>query len=76
MPTAPLTRAGRANSERTEAVTRLSEQADPVPDGVWEEVARQYDEPALAALIIAIANINVWNRLDVATRQVAGSAAT
>ncbi|MGZ3510235.1 MAG: carboxymuconolactone decarboxylase family protein, partial [Vulcanimicrobiaceae bacterium] len=31
------------------------------------------DEPALAALIIAIAAINVWNRLNVTTRQVAGS---
>jgi len=35
--------------------------------------ARQYAEPALAALIIAIANINVWNRLNAATRQVVGS---
>jgi alkylhydroperoxidase family enzyme len=42
-----------------------------VPDALWEEAARHYDEPALAALILAIANINVWNRLNVATRQVA-----
>jgi alkylhydroperoxidase family enzyme len=39
---------------------------------LWDEVARHYDEPALAALIIAIANINVWNRINVTTRQVAG----
>jgi alkylhydroperoxidase family enzyme len=32
------------------------------------------DESVLAALIIAIANINVWNRLNVTPRQVAGSA--
>ena len=51
---------------------RLSDRADPVPDEIWEEAARHYDEPALAALIIAIATINVWNRLNVATRQVAG----
>jgi len=28
---------------------------------------------ALAALVIAIANINVWNRLNIATRQIAGA---
>jgi len=56
----------------TEAVTRLSDRADPVPDVIWEEAARYYDEPALAALILSIALINVWNRLNVTTRQVAG----
>lgn len=40
---------------------------------VWENAARHYDEPSLAALVLAIANINLWNRLNVATRQVAGS---
>ena len=44
-----------------------------MPDAIWEEAARHYDEPALAALILAIATINVWNRLNVATRQVVGS---
>jgi alkylhydroperoxidase family enzyme len=45
-----------------------------VPDELWNEVTRHYDERALSALLLAIANINVWNRLNVATRQVAGSA--
>jgi AhpD family alkylhydroperoxidase len=67
-----FTDAERAALALTEAVTRLSDRADPVPDAIWEEAARHYDEPALAALIIAIATINVWNRLNVATRQVAG----
>jgi hypothetical protein len=44
----------------------------PVPDEIWMEAARHYDEPALAALMISISLINVWNRLNVATRQVAG----
>jgi alkylhydroperoxidase family enzyme len=35
----------------------------------------QYDERALAAILLAIANINVWNRLNVATRQPAGASA-
>src|SRR6266542_6777255 len=67
-----FTDAERAALALTEAVTRLSDRSDPVPDEIWKEAARHYDEPALASLIIAIANINVWNRLNVATRQVAG----
>jgi alkylhydroperoxidase family enzyme len=43
-----------------------------VPDQIWLEAARHYDEQELAALVIAIANINVWNRLSVTTKQVAG----
>jgi AhpD family alkylhydroperoxidase len=64
--------AERAALALTEAVTRLSDRSDPVPDDVWNEAARHYDETALAALVLAIASINVWNRLNVATRQVAG----
>lgn len=30
-----------------------------MPDEIWRDAARHYDEPALAALVIAIANINV-----------------
>ena len=67
-----FTDAERAVLALTEAVTRISDREDPVPDEIWKEVARHYDERALAALLIAIANINVWNRLNVATRQVAG----
>jgi len=47
---------------------------DAVPDEVWAQAARHYDERALAALVIAIATINVWNRFNAAVRQVAGSA--
>lgn len=55
-----------------EATTRISDRANPVPDEIWAEAARHYDEKALAALIIAIANINAWNRLNVTVRQVVG----
>jgi AhpD family alkylhydroperoxidase len=68
-----FTDAERAALALTEAVTRLSDRPDPVPDDVWKEAARHYDEPGLAALLLSIASINVWNRLNVATRQVAGS---
>jgi AhpD family alkylhydroperoxidase len=67
-----FTDAERAALALTEAVTRLSDRADPVPDDIWDEAARHYDEQALAALIVSIASINVWNRLNVTTRQVAG----
>jgi AhpD family alkylhydroperoxidase len=65
--------AERAALALTEAITRISDRADPVPDEIWKEAARHYNERALAALILSIATINVWNRLNVATRQVAGS---
>src|SRR5262249_48788514 len=64
--------AERAALALTEAVTRLSDRADPVPDDVWEEATRHYDEKALAMLVISIALINFWNRLNVPTRQLAG----
>ncbi len=67
-----FTDAERAALALAEALTRLSDRADPVPDAIWNEAARHYDEPALAALIISIATINVWNRFNVAVRQVAG----
>ncbi len=67
-----------SEAERTalalaEAVTRLSDRTDPVPDEVWDEATRNYDEPALAALILSIATTNLFNRLNVTTRQVAGA---
>jgi AhpD family alkylhydroperoxidase len=68
-----FTDAERAALALTEAATRISDSADPVPDEIWNEAARHYDEQALASLVLAIASINVWNRLNVATRQVAGA---
>ena len=68
-----FTDAERAALALTEAVTRLSDRPDPVPDEIWDEAARHYDERGLAALILMIATTNVFNRLNVATRQVAGT---
>jgi AhpD family alkylhydroperoxidase len=65
--------AERAALALTEALTRISDQPDPVPDAVWDEAARHYDEAALGALVLSISLINVWNRLNVATRQVSGT---
>jgi alkylhydroperoxidase family enzyme len=55
-------------------VTRLSDKDDAVPDAIWDEAARHYDEAALASLLLTISTINVWNRLNVATRQIPGQA--
>ena len=67
-----FTEAERAALALAEAVTRLSDGPDPVPDDIWNEAARHYDERSLAGLLLAIATVNVWNRLNVATHQVAG----
>ena len=64
--------AERAALALTESVTRLSDRTDPVPDEVWDEAARYFDQPTLSALVLSIAMTNVWNRLNVTTRQVAG----
>ena len=64
--------AERAALALTEAATRLADRCDPVPDDVWEEAARHYSEPQLAALVVAIAGINAYNRLNAATRQITG----
>ena len=68
-----FTDAERAALALTEAVTRIADQADPVPNAVWDEAAKHYDKQALAALIVSIALINVWNRLNASVRQVAGA---
>jgi AhpD family alkylhydroperoxidase len=64
--------AERAALALTEAATRLADRPDPVPDSVWEEAARHYDESQLAALVLAIAGINAWNRINATTRQITG----
>jgi alkylhydroperoxidase family enzyme len=54
-------------------VTRLADRADPVPDDIWEEATRHFEEKSLAALIVSISLINVWNRLNASVKQVAGA---
>jgi AhpD family alkylhydroperoxidase len=68
-----FTDAERAALALTEAITRLADRPDPVPDEIWDEAARHYDEQGLAALLLSIATTNVYNRLNVPTRQIAGA---
>ena len=65
--------AERAALALAEATTRLSDRADAVPDDIWDEAARHYDEKGLAALVVQIALINAFNRLNAATRQPVGA---
>ena len=67
-----FTDAERAALALAEAVTRLADRADPVPDEIWEEATRHFDEQGLAAIILMIATTNLFNRLNATTRQVAG----
>jgi alkylhydroperoxidase family enzyme len=67
------TDAERAALALAESATRLSDRPDPVPDEVWDEAARHYDEQQLAAIILMIATTNLFNRLNATTRQVAGA---
>jgi AhpD family alkylhydroperoxidase len=66
------TDAERAALALTEALTRTSDRADAVPDDIWNEAARHFAEPILAAIVLSIATINLWNRLNIGTRQITG----
>ncbi|MBN9603950.1 MAG: carboxymuconolactone decarboxylase family protein [Afipia felis] len=67
-----FTAAERAALALTEAMTRLSDRDDPVPDKIWDELIRHYNETDIVSLLLTIATINVWNRLNIATKQQAG----
>ena len=60
-------------TDRERAALRLTEQVtiltDGVADEVWDAAAAVYSEQELAELLMAIAAINTWNRLAIATRQ-------
>jgi AhpD family alkylhydroperoxidase len=68
-----FTDAERAALALAEAVTRLSDRSDPVPDEIWAQAARHYTEPELAALVLWIGTANLFNRLNATTKQVAGA---
>ncbi|MCX3058362.1 carboxymuconolactone decarboxylase family protein [Streptomyces beihaiensis] len=68
-----FTDAERAALELTEQSTRIADAAGGVPDDVWANAAKHYDEEQLAALVSLIALINTYNRVNVITQQPAGS---
>jgi AhpD family alkylhydroperoxidase len=68
-----FTDAERAALALTEAMTRLSDRADPVPDDIWNEARTHFEDRALSALQLHVALTNLFNRLNVSTRQPAGA---
>lgn len=60
--------AERAALALAEAITRIADQADPVPDTIWNEAARSYDEQGLATLVLLTSTANLFTRLGAATR--------
>ena len=68
-----FTESERAALAFTEALTRIADRPEPISDVLWAEVNRHYDEKALSGLIFCIANINLWNRLNIGSGQVAGT---
>ena len=69
-----FTDAERAALALTEASTRLSDRTETVPDEVWADAVSTHDEAALSTLVLGIATVNLWNRLNATTRQVVGAA--
>ena len=68
-----FTDAERAALALAEAATRLADRPESVSDEIWDEAARHFDERAMASLLLEIALINAWNRLNATSRQPAGS---
>ena len=69
--TALFTDAERAALELAEVLTRQADQGDPVSDGLWAELTKHFSETELSGLLVSISAINVWNRLNAATHQIA-----
>ncbi len=68
-----FTEAERAALELAEQGTRIADAAGGVPDDVWANAAKHYDEDQLAALVLVIALINFYNRINVIIGQPAGA---
>jgi AhpD family alkylhydroperoxidase len=62
--------AERAALALTDALTRLADRSDDaVPDELWHDVTKYYDELQVSALILQIATLNLFNRINVAVRE-------
>jgi len=69
----PAWRESPAYDERERAALALTEsmtalERGGVPDAVWDEAAARFDEEELGHLVIVIASINAWNRLQITTK--------
>src|ERR1700736_734480 len=64
----------RAALALAESMTRLADRAEAVPDDVWDEASKHFDEKQLAGLVLWVATTNLFNRINAATKQPAGAA--
>jgi AhpD family alkylhydroperoxidase len=64
----------RAALALAESMTRLVDHPEPVPDEVWNEAAKNFDEKQMAGLVLWVATTNLFNRLNATTKQPAGTA--
>lgn len=64
-----FTDAERSVLALAEAATRIEGHKDPVSDEVWAEAARHFTERELGAVVLHIGLVNLWNRVNVATKQ-------
>lgn len=64
-----FTDAERSALEMAEAVTLMTDPQDMASDAVWEDAAQYYSDEQLGALVMHIGLVNLWNRVNVATRQ-------
>ncbi|WP_067538268.1 carboxymuconolactone decarboxylase family protein [Nocardia crassostreae] len=67
-----FTEAERAALALTEQGTRIADASGGVTDEVWADVVRHYDADQISAMVVLIANINAFNRVNVITRQIGG----
>jgi AhpD family alkylhydroperoxidase len=65
-------KAARTSGESEERVFAVADEPEPVPDAIWDAAAEHFDETQLGGLVLDIATVNLWNRLNIATRQVVG----
>lgn len=64
--------AERAALALAEAATRIADNPESVSDEIWDDAARHFSEQELGGLVVCIAAINAFNRLNATTRQPTG----
>jgi alkylhydroperoxidase family enzyme len=63
----------RVALELAEQATRLADRSDEaVSDDLWDRLRSHFAEPELAALVVEVATINFFNRINVVIQEPAG----
>lgn len=64
-----FTEAEQTALELTEVITKLDDKYQSVSDGLWTKVENHFNEKERAALVMFISVMNMFTRINVATRQ-------